>query len=239
MALTTTFSERPLRAFELDPSLRQLSAPYPEPRDFIETLAALVPRDVHCVVRLWLTEGIPFIFRPVPALYDVARSWLAGRLQVEPKAITIIGSARIGFSLAPPPQLGTPVSASSDLDFSVVSADLFSRVAHDFETWAQDYKTGAVVPANEREHRFWDANLEHGPRTVARGFLDPTKLVPTHLRYCTVQCIGQAMWALGRKLQLTDDAPEQTLSSLSVYRDWRALVNRLSTNLAYALSKRT
>jgi hypothetical protein len=98
------------------------------------------------VARLWLTEGLPSAFFTSPAIYEDMRGWLASRLNVHPKEVTLIGSARLGYSLAPPPNFGRPFGPRSDLDLSIVSADLFKRVTLAFSSFAVDYRAGAVMP---------------------------------------------------------------------------------------------
>ena len=55
----------------------------------------------NSIARLWLSEGIPYAFKESPILYDEIRSWLAIKLDIDPKEISMTGSGRIGQSLAP------------------------------------------------------------------------------------------------------------------------------------------
>ena len=84
-----------------------------------------MPRPEHeAFLRLWVTEGIPAAFRRTPIHYENLREWLSGRLGVHPKSITVIGSGRIGYSMAAPPEFGkkfTPME--SDLDLSLISRE--------------------------------------------------------------------------------------------------------------------
>jgi hypothetical protein len=108
------------KPFEVDESLQRLLDPHPTPEKFREALHLASRRSREEVVRLWLTEGIPFAFRGRPIAYEEVRTWLGARLVVCPKEITIVGSARIGFSLAGR-QFGRPFNSESDLDFAVTS----------------------------------------------------------------------------------------------------------------------
>jgi hypothetical protein len=65
-------------------------------------------------------------------LYEAVREWMSVRLQVHPKNVTLIGSARIGFSMCPRPNYGRQFGANSDLDFSVVDERLFSEVVANY-----------------------------------------------------------------------------------------------------------
>jgi hypothetical protein len=200
--------------------------------------AALVgaPRAAREIVaRLWLTEGVPSAFSDCPAVYEDLRGWLAPRLAVHPKQITLIGSARAGYSLAPPPDFGRPFGASSDLDLSVVSLELFERVAESYLRFASDVDAGTTVARSAREASYWSENIDFGKRNAPRGFLDPNK-VPNFDRYPIAKVISQSMWTLKTRLDATRGAPEITRASVRVYRDWQSLVDRVSLNLMVALA---
>jgi hypothetical protein len=186
------------------------------------------------VARLWLTEGLPSAFFTSPAIYEDMRGWLASRLNVHPKEVTLIGSARLGYSLAPPPNFGRPFGPRSDLDLSIVSADLFKRVTLAFSSFAVDYRAGAVMPRSPSERAYWDSNLAFGVRNIPHGFFDPNK-VPNFDRYRDVQAISQSMWALVQKLEVTPDAPQVHRASTRVYRDWESFIERVSFNLMISM----
>ena len=142
--------------------------------------------------------------------------------------------SRIGYSLAPPPDFGRPFGPRSDLDLSIVSADLFQRVTSAFSNFAVDYRAGAVTPRNPSERYHWDGNLAFGERNIPRGFFDPDK-VPNFDRYPVVQKISQSMWALVKKLEVTPDAPQVRRASTRVYRDWKRFIEKVSFNLMVAV----
>jgi len=162
------------------------------------------------------------------------RSWLGARLGVCPKEITLVGSARIGFSIAGP-KFGRSLDEGSDLDLSVVSEALFGKITETFAAWKENYSKGTVKPRNDRERLFWDQNLEFGERNFSLGFFDANKL-PTFEHYPVIQQIQQAMWALTKKLEVTPDVLSPQRASLRVYRTWQALVARVSFNLYTAIS---
>jgi hypothetical protein len=227
---------RPLGPFLLDDTAQTLLDCYPEAGDFLGIAKVLAYRDQEAIARLWLSEGIPYGFRDRPILYEALRGWLAQRLRVHAKEITVIGSTRIGFSLAPPPDLGKSFMEESDLDFSVVSAKLFQEVVASFEMWAADFEAGRVHPRGPAEERNWRSNLSFGRRNIPRGFMDPWK-IPQWQRYPTSTRIAQAMWALGRKLQLTKGVSKAPKTSVRVYQDWSAFVRRITFNLRVALGQ--
>lgn len=192
-------------------------------------------RSFEIVVRLWLTEGPPFAFRECPAVFEDLRGWLGSRLGIHPKEITLVGSARIGYSLAPQPEFGRPFGEHSDLDLSVVSPLLFERLVAAFRLFEDDYGHGALVPRSDHQRTLWDANLEFAERNIPRGFFDASK-VPNFERYVASQQINQAMWALCKKLEATPGAPNVRHASTRVFRDWQTFIARAALNLRYALS---
>lgn len=218
------------RPFAIDP---HLSSPFPSPDELRAALTGASRSVREVVARLWLSEGVPAAFNSCAPVYEDLRGWLASQLRVHSKEVTLIGSARIGYSLAPPPEFGRPFSDRSDLDLSVVSGDLFGRVAETFEAFAADYRSGAVMPRTARERELWDENLAFGARNIPKGFFDPDK-VPSFERHPLAQQVSQAMWSLLKKLDATPGAPKVRKASARVYRDWASFVNRVSFNLAAA-----
>jgi hypothetical protein len=183
-------------------------------------------------VRLWLTEGTPYVFRECAALYEDVRSWLARRLNVCPKDITLIGSARLGFSLSPA-KYGQPFRNDSDFDVALVSPTAFDGFREAFLKWEDDYQKRVVSPRHDTERAYWDANLDFLHENLPRGFLDARKL-PTLDRYPISQQFNNAMWALVKKLEATPGAPVPSRASVRIYRDWRSLVRRVAFNLQWA-----
>jgi len=167
-------------------------------------------------------------------VYEAARGWLGWRLELCPKEITLLGSARIGFSLSPPPKYGQACDDKSDLDLSVISESLFRRMLETFNQWHIDYKQNTVQPRHQREQALWDQNILFGLRNIPKGFLNADK-IPTLNRYPVVQNLNQAMWQLKRKLEVTPGAPNPSKVSVRVYSSWRALVSQVSFNLRTAL----
>jgi len=219
-----------MRPFSISTDLAKIHDPYPAAAEIAHACASGGVAARLAVARLWLSEGIPFAFRDIPVLYEHVRFWLASRLAVDPKEITLVGSARLGQSLAPK-TLGTPFSAKSDLDFTTVSSSLFERLVTDFNSWASDYEMGKVNPKNEREKGFWNDNLSRGPEIIGRGFMD-SKLIPRHERYPSAQQVGQAMYLLCEKLNLTPGGPRVRHADIRAYRNWEAYARQMVISLA-------
>jgi hypothetical protein len=222
-----------MQAFEVSTALDRLTDVYP-PVDYLLGAAKVGDRDArYAMSRLWLSEGIPFAFKTRPGLYEALRIWLARRLVVQAKEITIIGSGRQGFSLSADQNVGRLFGPHSDLDFTVISSVLFQRLTDTFQHWVQDYTQGLVHPRHEKEKGLWGANKQSCPSGIARGFIDPHK-IPTWNRYSEAQAVAQALFDLHGKLKVTPGAPNVRKASLRVYRDWDSFIRQMAINLEFA-----
>ena len=226
-----------VQPFVVDAPLLDLPSPYPSSEELRIALSNSTRRGREIVVRLWLSEGPPFAFRACPAIYEDVRGWLSSRLNIHPKEVTLVKSARLGYSLAPPPDFGRPFGEHSDLDLSVISAGLFERLLESFNLFADHYRKGSVLPRSAPERTFWDESLAFGQRNIPRGFLDAKK-IPNFARYAAAQQINQEMSMLIKKLEATPTAPRVRLASTRVYREWQCFIDQVSLNLREALSRR-
>ena len=221
---------RMLQPFDVSVALDPLTEAYP-PANLLLEAAKTGDRDVrYAMSRLWLSEGVPFAFKSRPGVYEALRIWLARRLDVEAKEITIIGSGRQGFSLSPDQNVGRPFGSHSDLDFTVISSNLFPRLVDAFRRWEQDYTQGVVSPRHEKEKELWEENKKKCPPAAELGFIDPYK-IPTWKSYPEAQMVEQALWEAHEKLKLTLGAPNVRKVSLRVYRNWDAFVRQMAINL--------
>jgi hypothetical protein len=219
-----------MQPFNVSATLDPLTDVYPSV-DVLLAAARAGDRDVrYAICRLWLSEGIPFAFKARPAVYEALRIWLARRLDVQAKEVTIVGSGRQGFSLSPDQNAGRPFGSQSDLDMTTISVRLFERLRDAFGRWEQDYKQGIVQPRHEREKALWGENLRNCPGALERGFIDPQK-IPTWSRYPEAQAIMDALWRVSEKLKVTPYAPNVRKVSMRVYRDWDSFVRQMAINL--------
>lgn len=223
-----------MRGFSVSEASGRLVDQYPPANVIREAAGSLSPREWEGVVRLWLSEGIPFAFQSAPLVFEAMRGWLANRVGVHPKNVTIVGSGRIGYSLAPPPDYGRRFSEESDLDIAIISDKLFAELTMTFDEWRADFATGAVHPRNPLERLYWEDNARRLPGNIAGGFLDTRKL-PYFERYPTAQRLGQITFELKSKLGATALAPRSQNLSIRVFRDWDAFVRQRVLSLIRAL----
>jgi len=217
-----------MRPFALSECSRQLQSTYPPSANVTEFIRSAPPPEVRHFLELWVAEGIPYAFRHRPMLWQTARAYLAEQIDIDARELTIIGSARIGYSMSPTADFGRVFHPRSDLDFTAVSSQLFGRIAADAESWSADYRTGVVQPS-EAEKGYWIENAQRLPDNLARGFVD-THYVPNRSRYIWPSRVAQGLWRVMKKLTETEGPQWQRRNSLRVYRDWETFIRQLVTN---------
>ena len=189
----------------------------------------MVKKPKRLLQDLWLSEGIPSVFCICPAIYDSIRCWIADRLEVKAKEIGLVGSAQLGKSFDPH-KLGAPfIDNKSDLDFFIISDNLFAKLKEDFGRWSYDFKGGRLT-ANNHERRFWKSNLKRSLNNIHQGFID-ANTIPSFPEYPTAKKIQETMELLIRRLKNTEDAPNPKKASIRCYTSWDSFVQQKSLNL--------
>jgi len=209
---------------------KRLKNIYPCPEELRTVAKSVKDSEKFGVVQQWLSEGIPYCFRECPLLYEAIRGWLAREIEIHAKEITLIGSARIGYSLTPS-NYGRPFNNSSDLDFSVISSVLFESCVAAFRLWLDDYQNGRKLPKNPRQAFFWKNNAHNVPNNIKRGFVDP-RLIPTYWKYPVACRIQDSLYRLHEKIKMTEYAPRVREASIRVYRDWWAAIKQFRINFS-------
>ena len=216
--------------FEIKSPLRELVDHYPEPEELLMVASQGGELARGAIARLWLSEGIPYVFSGCPAIYDSVRCWLGESLGIHPKEIGLIGSARLGKSLAPS-KLGKPFTDNqSDLDLFVISIDLFGRLKEDFLSWCCDFKNEKVSPQEGESRRYWKYNYRGVPRNIERGFIDANK-IPSRRAYPTAWKVQKTMEHLVERLKNTPKAPKPVRASIRCFDSWDSFVRQKSLNL--------
>ena len=219
-----------MEPFSIPAPLRNLTDPYPDPHFVLNAACRGGEQAREALVRLWLSEGIPYAFRKCPAIYESIRSWLSVFLDVHAKEIGIVGSARVGASLAPK-KLGKKFSvAFSDLDVFIVSKGLFEKLKDEFRHWSRAFEQGEVIPNGPIERKFWKANNKQLPRNIEKGFLDP-RFIPNRNPYPITRRMNESMFLLTGKLKRTPAAPHLKKASVRCYESWDSFVRQNSLNL--------
>lgn len=206
---------------------------HPKCRDVLRAVQ-VGRRNKEVIARLWLSEGIPFAFRECPWLYEECRGWLAHRLDVDAKQISMVGSGRLGYSVVSGKQCRPFKPGSSDLDLFAVSNRVFEGLKDDFERWYADYDSGEVLPKGNQE-RYWSSNRRDSSRNARVGFLN-SWCVPNLGRYPNFLRLNRSLYGLHVKLRSTQGAPKISDKSISLrcYRDWSAFERQQVVNLRQA-----
>ena len=224
-----------MRPFLISERCKTLRDVYPQSAVLSEAIKGVGHLELLGILRLWFSEGIPFAFRANPMLYEVVREWMAMRLQVNPKNVTMIGSGRIGYSMCPLPKFGREFSAESDLDYSVIDHKLFSDLVSTYFEWESDVDSGRVSPRNNRQRGFWNDSLKRLPENIARGFIDPYKIPAWH-RYPRIITMQDTLYLLGERLRITPDAPKIKQVSVRVYKDWNSFFRQMCLNISLTVA---
>jgi hypothetical protein len=104
--------------------------------------------------------GEPYVFRDRPESMDILRQHIASGLKVSGDAITIVGSAKLGFS-ASPDTFVRAFTEESDIDVIVVSPTLFDSVWYSALEWSLPQRGQRILNSDFRwrgqrmEDIFW------------------------------------------------------------------------------------
>lgn len=223
-----------MEPFSITEAGMKLRGQYLQPQDLAGAVSGLTHFEREELISQWLSEGIPYAFKDSPLLFEAVRFWLAARLGVQPKCVTLVGSGRVGYSLAPFPRYGQPFGHESDLDLTIVSEKLFVGLKSAFERWRADVVNDAIRPRNEVEERYWADNLARLPGNIDRGFIDSYK-IPNMPEYADAQRLNNLLSIAFRKLQTTPGAPQIKRVSARVFRDWRSFLRQGVKNLVHSM----
>jgi hypothetical protein len=123
--------------------------------------ADLPNHDVAALVRKHVTSGDCFTLSPTS--YYELKARIAGKFEIHPTEVVVVGSAKLGFSIAPDKRY-REFGETSDIDVALCSAELFDACWKDvFDYWARP--------------EFWPG-LEDFRKYLFRGWMRPDKLPP-------------------------------------------------------------
>jgi len=185
------------------------------------------------IIRLWITEGIPFAFKNNPLLYEEIRAFIARGVNVHTKEVTLVGSGRIGYSLKKK-VWGKEFTPSSDLDFTIISNDLYKNLVNDYQKWVSDFHSRKIIPFSAQQTKTWIDAIRTVDENIPKGFIN-TKNLFSNVNYSTVKKCNYTMWKLQERLAHTSNAPKISDVSIRVYSNWRACIKQLQTNFKVAL----
>lgn len=219
--------------FTLSPSSQNLKGLYPTSQEIKKVFSNASEGERYGIIRLWITEGIPYAFRNEPLIYEEIREFISKGVNVHPKDVTLVGSGRIGYSLKKK-VWGRTFTNSSDLDFTIISEELYSKLVADFKKWVSDIESKKLKPQTQNELKGWLGSIEVVDRNIPQGFIYTKNLLP-YSNYPTVRKCYAAMNKLQERLSQTKNAPKISDASIRVYSDWKSCVRQLQINFKTAL----
>jgi Protein of unknown function DUF262 len=104
---------------------------------------ALLIKSLDQVVKDYVFEGLPYVFRDTPQLMKTLRSHLCNSLSISAERTIIIGSAKTGFSLSPD-TVFRQFSDESDIDILVVDEKIFDDIWKIVLSWHYPRRIGGL-----------------------------------------------------------------------------------------------
>lgn len=141
---------------------------YPTKKEFQDLLQT---RELDWIIERHLFQGAPFYSSHNPQLHGRMIREISLGLGVPKDDICVVGSARVGFSLAPH-RFGEPFNEYSDLDVVVVSPELFDPSWIDILTrrrTAKNRRTRSSLWAHRERHYVYNGWIYPGSLVDALG----------------------------------------------------------------------
>lgn len=201
---------------------------YVSPEKFKTSYGKLAGAELKSLISHVIVNNTPFIFKNVPLLYGQIVQYLSDLLNIGPESIKIIGSAKTGFSVSPPPGYGKLFSEKSDLDFTIINEDVFSELGEEYVEWKNAYTGGIISPRTDYERKCWDDNIMLLEKNISRGFIDTYK-IPNREMCPMTKTINNAMYLIPYKL---DEYYKIKISkaSVRVYKSYDLFWRQLKLN---------
>ena len=166
------------------------------------------------VVRCHILSG-PSLLLDEPG-YLSFRCKIADHLAVHPNEVVMVGSGKLGFSIAPT-KLYRHFCDESDIDVAIVSSALFERV------WKSVYEYW-------RQGGYWEGSADFS-EYLFRGWLRPDKLPAAHrLEYC------KDWWEFFRQLTASGEYGAYSIRA-GLYRSWFFLEDYHQKNIEACQSR--
>jgi len=222
--------------FKVPDKVTALEWPFAKPQALIDAIGS--EREAReAIARQWISEGVPYAFKECPAVYEYIRHWIGNELHVHAKSIAMTGSGSLGFSMAPKKKVKN-FDSKSDLDFFIVSDNLFGKIVKDFYEWSKDYRNGTIKPKNEKVEYYWDDNQKRVPQNIHNGFINTDRVPnlfddhnPSRPRYPAAQKVNDVMSILTIRCEEDDRVPTFKSASIRCYENWGKAIDQLSLNL--------
>ena len=194
--------------------------------------------DVSAFIRTYIIEGIPRAFVRYPIVYDCIRSKVSKELGVMPTQVCLTGSAKLGFSLNPEKWMVKYSEQISDLNFFIISDQLFLKISQELQQWETDLENGRFEKLPLREKRFWDGNIARAKNNVLRGFVDPRYIACQYKWVIRCEKLCREIPAFAQNiLPVTHSGKCSFKTSFRVYESRNAALRQIKLNIDSAISK--
>lgn len=224
-----------INRFEIKKWEYDFTPSYLNSSELLELIKNSDKNEIRQIAQQWITEGIPYAFKNSPLLYEKIRVYMSTRLNVLPKEITIVGSSRIGYSMKPN-AWGRPLNQSSDLDFTIVSNQLYSELVSDFQKWVKDLGEGTIIPLTEDQLSNWLNSIMTVNANIPKGYIYTRDLF-AHKKYPNISKCHSTLRDLREILLNTPDSPKLKKSSIRIYSSWDKCINQIQINIENAANK--
>lgn len=196
------------------------------PSEFADILKSVPFNEQESCLRHFIVQNTPFVFRQTPILFEQLTKYLADRLHVNLEDVKLIGSAKIGFSISPPPNYGKAFE-KGDLDFAISNSILFEKLNTEFNILVAKHNAEGLG-LTLMNARYWAENISLIPKTLNRGFIDCNK-IPLISDAPLARYIADLLWLVQEKLKEINGI-EVKKPSLRVYKDSKSFINVLKYN---------
>lgn len=219
-------------------TLSRVKGYYVNPNDILELYNKLDMIERRSLVYHYIMDNSPYAFTMVyeePLLFEQVRQYISHVLGVEINHIKLIGSSKTGFCMDSK-HYGREYVKGCDLDFLIIDENLFSVLEKEFYVWKQLYVDDLELhPKNDREKKYWDANIRLLPGNLRRGFVDTSKM-PNRPKYLPVNSkVNNTMYYVNYSLE-TQYGFVRPHSSVRVYKNVNSFFEQLNRNICAILN---
>jgi len=186
---------------------------YPSVEEFTDIL---LRQPLDEIVQEYVFQGVPYVFRNQPETVTLLFRHLRSALDLTEQNITIVGSAKIGFSLSPH-NFPRNFSDESDIDVLIVDERLFDQVWSTVLKWHYPRRVsqlGSIDGGWARERRkdlYWGWFVPDKIRFDGLSFPDVLK---------PLRDISTAWFNAFRSLSLYPEFARREVSG-RLYRTWK------------------
>lgn len=192
-----------------------------------ETYNELSADEKEALLMHYMINGTAFLFKNCPLLYEQLIRFISDRMKVCVNDIKLIGSTKLGFTMDPQ-DYGRKITEKSDLDFTIISNELFIRFQNENMKWSDAYSNGELQP-KQGEVKFWQENQRVNKRNIAKGFID-CKKVPTIENLCPYSIkMQKALELIIEQLSLKYSI-QLSNANVRIYKDFESFLKQLKLN---------